>query len=56
MIYKPEAVVDLDTGATVSAQVLPGDQADNQQSVTRFGGAANDQKNVQGIKIGRAHV
>src|SRR6267378_2958102 len=31
MIYKPEAVVDLDTGAIVQAQVHPGDQADHQE-------------------------
>jgi transposase len=30
MIYKPQTVVDLDTGAIVGAEVLPGDQADNQ--------------------------
>jgi transposase len=29
MIYKPEAVVDLDTGAVVQAEVQPGDQADH---------------------------
>lgn len=29
MIYKPEAVVDLDTGAIVQAEVHPGDQADH---------------------------
>lgn len=30
MIYKPETVVDLDTGAVVQAEVQPGDQADHQ--------------------------
>jgi transposase len=30
MIYKPQTVVDLDTGAIVGADVLPGDQADTQ--------------------------
>jgi transposase len=30
MIYKPETVVDLDTGAIVQAEVQPGDQADHQ--------------------------
>jgi transposase len=30
MIYKPQTVVDLDTGAIVGADVLPGDQADSQ--------------------------
>jgi transposase len=31
MIYKPQTVVDLDTGAIVGAGVLPGNQADNQE-------------------------
>ena len=35
MIYKPEAVVDLDTGAIVQAQVHPGDQADHHEMATR---------------------
>jgi transposase len=35
MIYKPEAVVDLDTGAIVQAQVLPGDAADHQHLAGR---------------------
>jgi transposase len=35
MIYKPEAVVDLDTGAIVQAQVHPGDQADHKEMATR---------------------
>lgn len=35
MIYKPEAVVDLDTGAIVQAQVHAGDQADHQEMATR---------------------
>lgn len=35
MIYKPEAVVDLDTGAIVQAQVHPGDQADHQEMAAR---------------------
>jgi transposase len=34
MIYKPQTVVDLDTGAIVGAEVLPGDQADNQAVAT----------------------
>jgi transposase len=36
MIYKPEAVVDLDTGAIVQADVHPGDQADHQEMATRI--------------------
>ena len=35
MIYKPEAVVDLDTGAIVQAEVHPGDQADHKEMGTR---------------------
>jgi transposase len=34
MIYKPQTVVDLDTGAIVGAEVLPGDQTDNQEVAT----------------------
>ena len=36
MIYKPEAVVDLDTGAIVQAQVQPGDEADHQNMAGRI--------------------
>jgi transposase len=36
MIYKPEAVVDLDTGAVVGAEMLPGDQADHQEAATHI--------------------
>lgn len=35
MIYKPEAVVDLDTGAIVQAEVHLGDQADHREMATR---------------------
>jgi transposase len=35
LIYKPETVVDLDTGAIVQAQVQPGDQADHQGLATK---------------------
>jgi transposase len=35
MIYKPEAVVDLDTGAIVQAQVHLGDHADHKEMATR---------------------
>lgn len=31
MIYKPEVVTDLDTGAIVRAEVLPGNQSDHQE-------------------------
>jgi transposase len=36
MIYKPEVVVDLDTGAIVQAQVHAGDQADHKEMATRL--------------------
>lgn len=36
LIYKPEAVVDLDTGAIVQAEVHPGDQADHKEMATRI--------------------
>lgn len=36
MIYKPEAVVDLDTGAIVQAQVQPGDAADHRNMAGRI--------------------
>jgi transposase len=35
MIYKPEAVVDLDTGAIVQADVHPADQSDHQEMAAR---------------------
>jgi transposase len=35
MVYKPEAVVDLDTGAIVQAEVHPGDQVDHKEVATR---------------------
>lgn len=35
LIYKPEAVVDLDTGAIVQADVHPGDEADHKEMATR---------------------
>ena len=34
MVYKPQTVVDLDTGAIVGAEMLPGDQADNKEVAT----------------------
>ena len=36
MIHKPETVVDLDTGAITSAEVLPGDHADGKGASTRI--------------------
>jgi transposase len=34
LIYKPQTVVDLDTGAIVGTEVLPGDQADHHAAAT----------------------
>ncbi len=39
MVYKPEVVTDLETGAIVAAEVLPGDQADTEQLEERVGQA-----------------
>ena len=36
MLYKPETVVDLDTGTITGAQVLPGDQPDAKDASTRL--------------------
>jgi transposase len=36
MIYKPETVVDLDTGAIVAAELQPGDHADHREMATRI--------------------
>jgi transposase len=36
MIYKPEHVVDMDTGAIIDAQVLPGDTADATEVAARL--------------------
>ena len=36
MIYKPETVVDLDSGAIVGAEILPGNQADHQEASTHI--------------------
>ena len=41
MIYKPETVVDLDSGTIVGAEILPGDQADHQQVSTHVLEAQN---------------
>lgn len=56
MIYKPEAVVDLDTGAIVGAEVLPGDQADHQQSATRILEAQQTINTVQGQPADQINV
>ena len=59
MIYKPEVVVDLDTGAIVQALVLPGDAADPQdmagrvleaqQNLNRAGAQPLDTMTVQSV-------
>ncbi len=36
MIYKPENVVDLETGAIIAAEVLPGDQGDTEELSERI--------------------
>jgi transposase len=36
MIYKPENIVDLETGAIIAAEVLPGDQGDTEQLIERI--------------------
>lgn len=48
MIYKPETVVDLDSGAVVQAEVLPGDQADHEQAAARIFQAQQTLNQVQG--------
>jgi len=51
MIYKPEAVVDLDTGAIVQAQVHPGDQADHKEMATRVLEAQQNINQAAGEKL-----
>ena len=51
MIYKPEAVVDLDTGAIVQAQVHPGDQADHKEMATRVLQAQQNINQAVGEKL-----
>jgi transposase len=51
MIYKPEAVVDLDTGAIVQAQVYPGDQADHKEMATRVLEAQQNINEAAGEKL-----
>lgn len=36
MVYKPEHAVDIDTGAIVSAEALPGDQSDTENLIERI--------------------
>ena len=51
MIYKPEAVVDLDTGAIVQAQVHPGDQVDHKEMATRVLVAQQNINQAAGDKL-----
>jgi len=51
MIYKPEAVVDLDTGAIVQAQVHPGDQVDHKEMATRVLEAQQNINQAAGEKL-----
>lgn len=51
MIYKPEAVVDLDTGAIVQAQVHTGDQADHKEMATRVLEAQQNLNQAAGEKL-----
>jgi transposase len=51
MIYKPEAVVDLDSGAIVQAQVHPGDQADHKEMATRVLEAQQNINQAAGEKL-----
>src|SRR5206468_1350326 len=49
--YKPEAVVDLDTGAIVQALVLPGDAADHQDMAGRVLEAQQNLNRACGQKL-----
>jgi len=51
MIYKPEAVVDLDTGAIVEAEVHLGDQADHKEMATRVLEAQQTMNQASGEKL-----
>ena len=51
MIYKPEAVVDLDTGAIVQAEVQLGDHADHKEMGTRVLEAQQTINEVRGEKL-----
>ena len=51
MIYKPEAVVDLDTGVIVQAQVHTGEQADHKELATRVLEAQQSINRATGDKL-----
>lgn len=56
MIYKPQTVVDLDTGAIVGAEVLPGDQADPQHLATAILEGQQNLNAVRGLDLGELTV
>src|ERR1041385_6819020 len=51
MIYKPEAVVDLDTGAIVQAQVQLGDEADHKEMAVKVLEAQQNLNRASGEKL-----
>lgn len=51
MIYKPETVVDLDTGAVVQAEVQPGDHADHQGLATTILTAQQSMNEARGQAV-----
>lgn len=51
MIYKPEAVVDLDTGAIVKAEVQLGDEADHQDMSVRILEAQQNMNRAAGERL-----
>ena len=65
MIYKPETVVDLDTGAVVQAEVQPGDHTDHQglattileaqQSINEARGEAADTLTVETVTADKGY-
>lgn len=65
MIYKPEAVVDLDTGAIVQAEVHPGDQADHkalakrvleaQETINKASGQTADARTVTSVTADKGY-
>jgi len=65
MIYKPETVVDLDTGAVVQAEVQTGDQADHrglaskvleaQQAINEARGEATDALSVETVTADKGY-
>jgi transposase len=56
MIYKPETVTDLETGAIVAVEVLPGDQADTEGLGERVGEAVVVVHSVCGSEENPAQV